>query len=318
MFNARLSHAVLLAAALAGATPAFAIDNLTIMAPAAPGGGYDSTARTMQEVLQATGLAKGVQVENVPGAGGTIGLAQFTKKRGDGKAMIVSGLVMVGAILSNKSPVTLEDATPIARLTSEWEALVVPSSSDIRTVADLAAKFKANPKSVSWGGGSAGGTDHILVGLFAKAVGGDPTQINYIAHSGGGQALAAILGGHVTVGVSGVSEFEAQVKAGQLRMIAISSPRRIPEINAPTLVDSGINVSLGNWRAVFGAPKLSNKDQTAMLEMVDKMVKSDAWKKQLKDKGWSEYYLAGDQFQAFLKNENTQVSGVLQSIGLLR
>src|SRR5688572_29957448 len=189
--------AVALAATLALPASAQQMDQLTIMAPAAPGGGWDGTARVMQEVLQAAGIVKSVTVENVAGAGGTVGIAQFAKKKGDGNSLMVSGLVMVGAILSNKSPVTLADVTPIARLTSEWEAIAVPVDSDIKTLDDLIAKLKADPGSVSWGGGSAGGTDHIAAALFAKAVGVDPAKVNYIAHSGGGEAMASILGGHV-------------------------------------------------------------------------------------------------------------------------
>ena len=194
------------------------------MAPAAPGGGWDQTARSMQTALQDEGISGSVQVTNVPGAGGTIGLAQFVNQaNGDPSQLIVGGYVMVGAILTNASPVTLDQVTPIARLTGEYEAIVVPAASDIKDMAGLVAKLKADPGSVSWGGGSAGGTDHITAGLIAKAVGVDPTKVNYIAFSGGGEALAAILGGQVTVGISGYGEFASQIQAGELRLIGISS-----------------------------------------------------------------------------------------------
>ena len=315
----RRSLGLVAGAALFTATlPALALDSAYIMAPAAPGGGWDTTARTVQEVLQSTGIIKSVQVENVTGAGGTIGLAQFIKKKGDGKAMMVSGLVMVGAILSNNSPVTLDEVTPLARLTSEWEALVVPANSPIKTMADLVEKLKANPGSVSWGGGSAGGTDHILVGLIAKASGVDPSKINYIAHSGGGQALAAILGGHVTVGVSGISEFDAQIKAGQLRMIAVSSPKRVDGVAAPTLKESGVDVVLGNWRAIFAPPGLSAKAKAELLEAIDKMVKSEAWKKQLEARGWDDAYLPGDAFATTMKKDVADITATLKSIGLVK
>ncbi len=198
------------ALAMAGSASA---EDYKVLAPAAPGGGWDQTARTMQSALQDEKISGSVQVINVPGAGGTIGLAQFVNQnKGDPSQLIVGGYVMVGAILTNKSPVTLEQITPIARLTGEYEAIVVPASSDIQNIGDLAAKLKADPGSVSWGGGSAGGTDHITAGLFAKAAGVDPTKVNYIAFSGGGEALAAILGNQVTVGISGYGEFESQIK----------------------------------------------------------------------------------------------------------
>ena len=187
----------------------------TIMAPAAPGGGWDQTARTMQAVLQEAGISENVQVQNVPGAGGTIGLAQFVNQsNGNPEALIVGGYVMVGAILTNASPVDLTMVTPIARLTGESVAIAVPAASDIQTMDDLVAKLKADPGAVSWGGGSAGGADHITAALIAKAVGVDPTKVNYIAFSGGGEALAAILGGPVPVGVSGLGEFASQIDAG--------------------------------------------------------------------------------------------------------
>ncbi len=215
-------------AALAGALALPAAADYSIMAPAAPGGGWDQTARTMQAAMQDAGIAESVQVTNVPGAGGTIGLAQFVNQaKGDPEQLIVGGYVMVGAILTNASPVDLSMVTPIARLTGEQIAIVTPADSPIQTLDDLVAALKADPGAVSWAGGSAGGADHITAGLIAKAVGVDPTKINYVAFSGGGEALAAILGGQVTVGVSGLGEFASQVEAGQLKLLAVSGENRI-------------------------------------------------------------------------------------------
>ena len=180
-----------------GPLPCLALDSLRILAPAAPGGGWDQTARSLQEVIQGSGSVPAVTVENVPGAGGTIGLAQLiSQEAGKPDVLMVNGLVMVGAILTNKSQVSLAQTTPIARLTGEYEVIVVPGSSEIKTLADLVAKLKADPGSVAWGGGSAGGTDHILAGLIAKAAGADVSKLNYVPFSGGGEALAAVMGGH--------------------------------------------------------------------------------------------------------------------------
>lgn len=194
---------------------------------------------------------------------------------------------MLGAILTNKSPVSLKDVTPLARLTGEYEVIVVPAASDLKSMADLTAKLKADTGSVSWGGGSAGGTDHILCGLITKAVGADETKLNYIAFSGGGEALAPIVGGHVTAGVSGLGEFEAQIKAGELRALAISPPERLPGLDAPTLKEQGIDVDLVNWRGVFAAAELADADKAALLDAVDQIVKSAEWKKTLETKGWA-------------------------------
>ncbi|MBM3568264.1 MAG: tripartite tricarboxylate transporter substrate binding protein [Alphaproteobacteria bacterium] len=309
----------LLAAALGAAMAApaaLAQDQLTIMAPAAPGGGWDGTARAMQEVLQATGIVKSVQVENVAGAGGTRGIAQFVRRSGDSKQWMVSGLVMVGAVIANKSPIGLNDVTPIARLTSEWQAIAVTPESKIKTMQDLAAALRANVAAVSWGGGSAGGTDHITAALLAKAAGADAARINYVAHSGGGESLAAILGNHVTLGVNSASEFMPLVEAKKLRIIGVSSAARIPGIDAPTFKETGLDVVIGNWRAIMAAPKLKDSDRDAVAQLVDRMVKSDAWKAKLKERGWENNYLPGPAFAKFIADEQKQVGEILAAVGI--
>ncbi|CDZ68478.1 Bug family protein [Neorhizobium galegae bv. orientalis] len=309
-----------LASLLAGAIalPATAAD-YSIMAPAAPGGGWDQTARTMQTALQTEKISGKVQVMNVPGAGGTIGIAQFaSQQKGNANALMVGGYVMVGAILTNKSPVTLKDVTPIARLTGEYEVIVVPAASEIKTVADLVAKLKANPGAVSWGGGSAGGTDHITAGLIAKAAGVDPTKVNYIAFSGGGEALAAILGGQVTAGISSYGEFESQVKAGALRLLAISSEKKLEGINAPTLKESGLDVVIQNWRMVAAAPGLTPEQKKAVTADVEKLVKSKTWQDSLKTKGWIDTYLSGPEFDAQLAKDIAATETILKDIGLVK
>ena len=316
----RALTAMLMAGALAVALPAQAeVKGLDIIAPANPGGGWDQTARAMQAALQTDGLASGVQVENIGGAGGTIGLAQFVSSKGKkGDAVLVGGLVMVGAILTNKSPVTLANVTPLARLTGEYELIVVPTDSPLQSMADLTAKLKADPGSVSWGGGSAGGTDHILAGLIAKAAGVDPTKVNYIAHSGGGEALSAILGGHVTAGISGYEEFAPQIAAGKLRGLAISSDERLPGIDVPTLKEQGIDVSLVNWRGVFAAANVRDKDMKALSDAIGKMVESPAWQDTLKQRGWLNLYQPADEFAAFLAEDQAKVEATLKAIGLVQ
>lgn len=309
-----------LATILAGAVavPAFAAD-YKIMAPAAPGGGWDQTARSMQSALQDEKISDSVQVMNVPGAGGTIGLAQFVNQSsGDPTQLIVGGYVMVGAILTNNSPVTLDQVTPIARLTGEYEAIVVPAGSDIKDMAGLVEKLKADPGSVSWGGGSAGGTDHITAGLIAKAAGVDPTKVNYIAFSGGGEALAAILGNQVTVGISGYGEFAEQVKAGTLRVIGISSDERVEGIDAPTFKEGGVDVSIQNWRMVAAAPGITDEQKAAILADIEKLNNSPSWQKTLADKGWANTYLAGDAFSDQLKKDVASTSEILKDIGLVK
>jgi putative tricarboxylic transport membrane protein len=301
------------------ATAAQAQLELKIVAPAAPGGGWDQTARSMQQALVASGAAKSAQVVNVPGAGGTVGLAQLVNSaKGDGRQLMVNGLVMVGAILTNKSPVNLDQVTPIARLTGEYQVIVVPANSALKTAQDLAAAVKADPAKVTWAGGSAGGVDHITAALFAKAAGADASKVNYVPFSGGGESLAAILGGKVTAGISGYGEYEGQIKSGRLRLIAVTSPKRLEGVDGATLKEQGIDLEIANWRSVVAPPGITAEQKKALSEAVDRMVKSQAWKDILKQKGWDDAYLPTDAFAAFLKQEQVRVREVLQSVGLVK
>ena len=313
-----LFASAILAGALALPMSALAAD-YTIMAPAGPGGGWDQTARSMQEAMTTTGISGNVQVVNVPGAGGTIGLAQFAQEaNGDPSRLLVGGYVMVGAILTNNSPVKLDAVTPIARLTGEYEVIVVPAASELQTLADLTAKLKADPGSVSWAGGSAGGTDHITAGLFAKTVGVDPKLVNYIAFSGGGEALAAVLGSQVTVGISGYGEFQAQVEAGALRVLGISAPERLSIVDAPTFTEDGVELVVQNWRGVWAAPGLSAEQTAAITADVEKMVNSDSWQATLATKGWNNTWLPGDAFKTQLAAEIEATTAILKDIGLVQ
>lgn len=299
-------------------TPAAAQMELKIIAPAAPGGGWDQTARSLQQSMTSEKLVKSAQVINIPGAGGTVGLAQFVNAKGDGNSLMVNGFVMVGAILLNKSPVNLSQVTPIARLTEETQVIVVPANSPIKDAKDLAAAVKKDVARVTFAGGSAGGADHIMAGMFVGAAGGDASKVNYVPFSGGGESLAAIMGGRVTAGISGYGEYEGQIKAGRLRAIGVSSPNRLPGVNVPTFKEQGIDLVLTNWRSVIGAPGLNDAQKQALSELVEKTVKSKAWQEQLKQKGWDNAYLPADAFATFLKNEIVRVGGVLKSLGLVK
>ena len=310
---------LLVAAALVGASSASAQMELKIMAPAAPGGGWDQTARSMQQALMESGAAKSVQVTNIPGAGGTIGVAQFVNgAKGDGNQLMVNGFVMVGAILLNKAPVTLDQVTPIARLTQETQVIVVPANSPHKTAKDLAEAVKKDIAKVTFAGGSAGGVDHIMAALFAAAAGADASKINYVPFSGGGESLAAIMGGKVTAGISGYGEYEGQIKAGKLRAIGVTSPERIAGVDVPTFKEQGIDLVLTNWRSVVAPPGITEAQKKALVDTIEKMVKSESWKTVLKQKGWDDAYLAADDFAAFLKEEQTRVAAVLKSVGLVK
>ena len=300
---------------VAVAGQALAVDSIKILVPAAPGGGWDQTGRALQAAMQSDGIVKRITVDNKGGAGGTIGLAQFVNNsKGDASAVLMGGMVMVGAIISNKSPVTLGQVTPLARLTGESLVVVVPASSKIQTFKDLIAQFKANPGSVSWGGGSAGGSDHIMAGLIAQAIGVDPAKTNYIAYAGGGEAQAAIMGGHVTAGISGFGEFQGQIKSGKLRALGVSSAQRIPGEEIPTLKEQGVDIDLVNWRAVFAAPGISDAQRKDLLDAVEKATKSKSWQEALKRNDWTDMYLGGDQFKTFLDAEQIRIAKIMDGL----
>lgn len=304
-------------AALLFAGAASAQPNLKIMIPANPGGGWDQTGRNLAVAMQSAKLASSVQFENKGGAAGTIGLAQFVNSaKGDPHAMMVGGMVMIGGIHLNGSPVKLSAVTPVARLTSEWEVIVVPSGSPHKTMADLVKAFKANPGAVSWGGGSAGGTDHILVGLIAKAVGADPSKINYVPFKGGGEAIAAIVGGHVTAGVSGVGEFAEQIKGGRMRALGVSAPAAFEGI--ASLKSQGIDVELGNWRGIFAAPEISTEQRDALVKLVKQATETASWKQTLDKLGWTGVFLGGNEYAQFLAEDTVRIAGIIDSLGIKR
>ncbi len=294
------------------ATPEPIARALTIVAPAAPGGGWDQLAREMQREIDRQQLASPVQVENVPGAAGTIGLAQLVSgHRGDDGILLVNGLVMLGAILWNQSPVSITQTTPIARLTGEYEVVAVPAASPHRDMQSLVRALRENPAAVSWAGGSAGGTDHILAGLILAAAGVDPRRTNYIAFSGGGEAVTALLGGQVTAGISGYSEFAAHIESGRLRALGISSRERVPSLDVPSLVEQGLDVDLANWRAVVAPPGLTAAQRGTLTALVDRMAHSDTWRATQTRLGWTDAYLAGDDFEAFLDQERVRIGRIV-------
>ena len=312
-----LAAATFAAAVAWGAAPAQAeIKGLEIIAPANPGSGYDQAARAMQEALEKEGLASGVQVVNIPGAGGTVGLAQFVSAKKRSPSILVTAFSMVGAIISNKPPVTLDDADPLALLVREYGVLTVPAASDIKTMADLVAKLKADPGQVAWALGSSGGVDHVLAGQIMKAIGIEPAKLKAAHYSAGGEQVATVLGGHVTVAVGGVSEFGPQVQSGALRAIAVSSPERLSTVDAPTLKEQGVDVELGTWRGVMAHPKMRAADKEALAEAIAAMVKTPTWQDTLVKFGWIDAYQPADQFRALLEEQHELIGTALRDLGL--
>lgn len=312
-----LGVALLAGAALTGGIAHAQIENLKVMIGANPGGGYDQTGRGLGAAMVAAGIARNVAYENRGGAGGTIGLAQFVNTdKGNPNALVVTGAVMVGAIETNRPPVTLKNAAPIARLFADTMIVVVPANSPILTLKDLTERLKANPGAVSWGGGSRGSIDHILAALIAKEAGVDPRKVNYVPFAGGGEAKAAVLGGHVSVGVAGVSEFAADVEAGRMRALGISAATRLRGL--PTFREQGLNVEIYNWRGVYGAPGTTAEQRKALIDAVVKATESAAWKETLRRNDWSPFLLTGEDFGRFVESESVRLGAMLREIGVAK
>lgn len=290
--------------------------SLYVMVPAGPGGGWDGLGRALEKVARPAGLVGNFQFENVGGAGGTLGLTRFVStRRGRGEALLVSGSIMVGAVLTNRTPVGLQDVTPVARLTEEADVLVVPAQSPFQTLAQLLAAMKANPGQVSMAGGSAGGTDHICLGLMLKALGRNAREASYVAFAGGGPAQAAILGAQVSAGLSGLSEFAEQIKAGRMRALATTGERRV-DPTIPTLKESGLDVTITNWRGVFAAPGVRPDARQKLVALMTALHALPAWGELLANRGWADAFLTGAEFDAFLARDRAQTEAVLKDIGL--
>lgn len=306
------------AAALpAWAQPKALFETINMFVPAAPGGGWDGTARAIERAAKAAGLVGTMQFENVGGAGGMVGLPRFVNQRkGQGNSLMVGGSVMVGAAISNKSPVTMRNVTPIARLTEEAGVVVVPASGKIKTWNELVAALKSNPKAVSVAGGSAGGTDHLILGLMVKALGRNPREAAYVAFAGGGPANAAIIGGQVVAGISGYSEFEEQIKAGRMIPLATTGRTRIPGVNVPTMTELGMNLVMANWRGVFAPPGITNAQRDALINFVSQLKDSAAWQQELVTRKWSDAFLTEIPFEREIRWDIERTEVVMKDLGL--
>jgi putative tricarboxylic transport membrane protein len=292
--------------------------NLKMMIPANPGGGWDTTGRALGKALQEAGAAASVQFENKGGAAGALGLAQFVNaSKGDGNALMVMGAVMVGGIITGKPPVNLATATPLARLTSEYNVFVLPAESPLKTMKDVVDQMKKDPGSVKWGGGSRGSTEHIAAAMIAREVGVDASKINYVPFRGGGEAVAAILGGNVTVGGSGYSEFAQYIDAGKMRAIAVTAATRLKGINVPTLKEQGINVEIGNWRGVYGAPGISEAQKKALVDAIVKATKTKAWAEAMEKNNWTAALMTGPEFADFVDREFAMLRATMVKAGMI-
>jgi putative tricarboxylic transport membrane protein len=227
------------------------------------------------------------------------------------------GAVMLGGIITGKPPVSLDKVTPIARLTSEYNVFVVPANSPLKTMKDVVDQLKKDPGSVKWGGGSRGSTEHIAAAMLAREVGVDAAKINYVPFRGGGEAVAAILGGNVTVGGSGYSEFQQYIETGKMRPIAVTSGKRLKGINIPTMIEQGYNIEIGNWRGVYAPAGLTAAQRKGLTDMVLKATKSKSWAESLEKNNWTPAWMPNPEFDDFVDREFASLRATMVKSGMI-
>lgn len=293
------------------------ITDLRILVPNTAGGGYDTTARVAAKVMEDTEIASSIEVFNLAGAGGTVGLARTVNEEGNGDLTMLMGLGVVGASYTNESEAKLTDTTPLARLIEEPGAIMVSKDSPYQTIEDLVAAWKKDPSQVSVGGGSSpGGPDHLLPMQLAQAVGIDPKEVNFVSYDGGGDLLPAILGNKLGFAASGAGEYIDQIKSGEVRVLATSGEERLEGVDAPTLQESDIDLVFSNWRGIVAPPGVEGADKDRLIGALEEMHESPEWQEALTTNGWSDAFITGDDFESFLTEQDQRVSDVLTELGL--
>jgi len=292
---------------------------LRIIVPASAGGGFDGTARAIQEVLRDDKITtQPIEVINVTGGGGTIGLNRLVNQhKGDGSYILVMGLSLVGGMHAARSTVSLDTVTALAALTTDYQAVAVANNSRFKTLKELLDEVKKAPKSVVFAGGPIGSPDHLFLAYIAKSLGVPPREVPYVVFSGG-DLRPQIMGGHVAAGATSFSELKGDVEAGQLRVLGVASPARLPGVNVPTFKEGGFDLVAANWRGVIGAPGMAENERQAWVQMLTRMRSSERWKNILKTRDWNDAFMVGDEYREYLRRESERVAGLVKDLGFAK
>jgi putative tricarboxylic transport membrane protein len=307
--------------AAATAASTYPTKPIEIMAPAATGGGFDTTARLIQKALTDDKIVtQNVSVSNVPGAGGTVGMAQLIKQNaGDPYKLIVVGRVTIGSQVTGKTEAKVAQLTPIARMMAESEVIVTPKDSPYKTIKDVLDAIKKDVNSVKFAGGSAGGIDHELAASLVKAAGGDvKAWKSYVPFAGGGEAAAAIIGGQVQIGISGFGEFKGQIDSGTMKALAVSAEAPLkgaPSI--PTLKAQGVDIVMVNWRMLAAPPGIAATDLAVLRDIAKKVHDSKTWSDFATKNDWFDNF-STEGLITFVQNETQSVTATLTSLGLVK
>jgi len=290
--------------------------SMTLIAPAGVGGGWDGFAREQQQAMRVEGIVNNVQVVNIPGAGGTIGLGSFASREGQTNTLLATGAAMVGGIVINKSPVDFDDVRIVARVAEDYSVFIVPADAPWADVDELVADWQAGPDAVRFTGGSTGSIDHLLIAQFAQVIGISPAEMTYIPKSGGAEATQTILSGTADVAVTGYNEVADQIDAGRVRALALSAPQQLDGVDIPTFEELGYAVDLVNWRGFVAAADISDADFEALRDIVRETTRSEAWADALARNRWEDSYLEGPELLEFLEQDQAATVALVKELGL--
>lgn len=296
--------------------------NLDFVAPSGAGGGWDLTIRTTAKVLKDTGLVKvPMPVRNNPGAGGSVHLASLQEKKGDDKTITVYSPPLILTKLAGTTDLDYNNVTPLARLIADYAVFVVKADSPFKTINDVMNALKADPKSVKIGGtSSAGSMDHLQFLIMAKAAGvKNLKNIDYISFDSDG--AAQVLGGHIDLFSTGLSEVSGLVQSGDLRALAQTAPHRVGEgvvAEIPTCMEAGINATFVNWRGLFGPPEMPEYAVNYWRETLGKLRLTPEWEAARKTNGWDDAYMDAPDFKEFLVQADNDFRDILMEIGMLK
>ncbi|MEL6264086.1 MAG: tripartite tricarboxylate transporter substrate-binding protein [Pseudomonadota bacterium] len=304
------------------ATPAVAADveELHFLIPGGAGGGWDGTARGTGEALTKAGIVGSATYENMSGGGGGKAIAHLieTADSQHGTLMVNSTPIVIRS-LQGVFPQNFRDLTLVAGTIGDYGALVTNADSDIKTFGDLIAAYDANPNSVAVGGGSvAGGMDHLVAAMVMKSAGKNPLEVKYIPYDAGGKAMAGLLSGEIKALSTGFSEAAEMARQGQVNILCVTAEERLDGFaDYPTCKESGADTTFVNWRGFFGAPGLPDDRKAAYIAALDKMYGTPEWEEVRARNGWVEIFNPGDDFEAFLVEQETQIGDLMKELGFL-
>ena len=290
--------------------------NLTLIAPAGPGGGWDGFVREQQQAMRSAGLVGNAQVVNIPGAGGTIGLGRFTTMGDRSDTLLATGSAMTGGVLINDSPVGYDDVRPIAKIAEDYDVVIVPADSPVESIDDLLAEWSEDPKGHPWTGGSAGSLDHLVVAELALAGGLDAGEITFIPKSGGGEAIQALLNGTADYAATGYNEVSDQIEAGRVRAVGVTGPERIEGTDIPTIIEQGHDVELSNWRGMLATKNVPEEEFQQQLDLLARMRETPEWQDALERNAWADAWETGDDLDRFLDEDREKTETLLEELGL--